>query len=183
MKTNILPFLISIITLQACAEKPEDAGLCSLNCSNAIVGPIEGSIEIMAQSSGITCAAAAANAPLNDPLTFYFSIVDRFDNDGIERSTPIPNVSVEPIVNGLMSGLAEHNPNVVIDGSTYTPARYKGIITPKDNWCSDTCGVTIMEVFAVCPPPGEVSNVNMKIHSGALFSDDASVAIQTQEVF
>lgn len=179
--TFILPWFL--LVLPSCSQKAENAGLCSLNCSKAIIGPIEGKIELMAQSSGVTCSVDAANTALSDPLTFYFLVSDSFDNDGVERATPLPSVSIEPIVNGLTSGLAAHNPNVEIDGNTYTPAHYKGIITPKENWCSDNCGVAFMEVFAVCPPPGEVSNVNMKLHSGALFSDDATVSIQTQDDF
>ena len=173
--------LILGVLIAACSEKPEDPGLCKLNCGSAIIGPIESQIELMAQSAGVTCAAGAAGQSLTDPFTFYYRVTETFDNDGTEKILPKPSVSVEPIVNGLMSELAIHNPNVTIDGNVFTPARYKGIITPSSNWCSDACGVVTMEVFAVCPPAGETSNVNMQIHSGALFSDSASVTVQTQD--
>ena len=171
-----------LIFVSSCSEEPEDPGLCSLNCSKAIIGPVEANIDIMAQSAGVTCAAAAANTSLTDPLTFYFRVADVFENDGGERILPIPNVSIEPVVNGIMSELPEHNPNVVIEGNTFTPARYKGIITPQSNWCSDACGVATMEVFAVCPPPGETTTVSVQLHSGSLFSEPATVTIQTQDV-
>ncbi|SME93289.1 hypothetical protein [Pseudobacteriovorax antillogorgiicola] len=181
MRTGLSWLFASAILLYSCSEEPEDPGLCNLNCSSAIIGPIEGSIEIMAQSSGVTCAAGAQLTALNDPLTFYFRMIETFDNDGTDKILPKPSVSIEPIVNGLMSEEAIHNPNVVIDGDTFTPARYKGIITPSSNWCTDACGVATIEVFPLCPPAGETSTVNVQIHSGALFSEPASVTIQTQD--
>ena len=97
------------------------------------------------------------------------------------KIVPVPTVSMEPVISGIMSDNPEHNPNVVIENGVFTPARYKGIVTPQENWCSDACGVVTMEVFADCPEVGETTEVKAQVHTGALFSDEATVQVTTQE--
>lgn len=172
--------ILSLI-LTTCSEKPSDAGLCSLSCGSAVIGAVDANLELMGQATGVTCDASQAGLPLSNPLTFYFRVSETINVNGVESILPKPTVSIEPIVNGSMSGEVADNPNVTIDGTVYTPARYKGIITPKENWCSDACGVVTMEVVAVCPPAGEASEVNVQVHSGASFSETAAVTIQTQD--
>jgi len=168
----------------SCAYEPEDPGLCKLNCSKAIIGvndrPMK--IELKTATQGITCNAERAGQSLNDPLLAHFLIYESF-NDGVENGgkRPVPNLSIEPIVNGLRSELPEHNPNVVIEGNNFIPARYKGIVTPKSNWCSDSCGIVTLEVFARCPPTGFSSDVGIQIHTGALYSDEAIFGVNTQD--
>lgn len=169
------------LLLTACSGQVSDPGLCSLDCSKALIGPIEADIVPLSTSSGITCSAAAAGTVASDPLIFYFSVSETSQFGSVEKIIPNPNVSLEPIVNGLTSNEAIHNPNVTIDNGIYTPARYKGIITPKADWCTDACGVATFEVFAVCPPAGETTQLDVQVHTGANFSDKISVTLQTQD--
>lgn len=168
-KTRLL--LSLSLVLGGCAFKPEDAGLCKLNCSNAIISGNDAQMTFVPKSvpSSITCAAASAGQVISDPIFAQFLIAEAFDNGtDTPGQRPVPSISVEPIVNGLRSDLPQDNPNVEADGSA---ARYRGIITPKNNWCSDTCGVVTLEVAAVCPPAGSQSDVTIQFHSGALYSD------------
>lgn len=169
--------------LSSCSAESEDPGLCNISCSGSIIGPVEAEIELMGQSSGVTCQASEAGTALSSPLTFFFRVVEKVDFEGVEQLLPKPSVSIDPIVNGLMSSEAIHNPNVVLDqaSNAYSPARYQGIITPQSNWCSDSCGVVTMEVYPICPPAGETSTVDVQIHTGSLFSESASVVVQTQD--
>lgn len=180
--TIALAFVLN--ACEATSTIPADAGLCSLNCSEAIIGPVEGVILAQNEGASITCSAPAANEPLSDPFTYYWVLSDQVPdpaNPEVTRTAPIPTVSIEPVISGSMSELEQHNPNVVIDGTTFTPARYKGIITPKTNWCSDACGVITIEVFPVCPPQGQATEVVAQVHSGALFSEAISAEITTEE--
>ena len=174
-----------LLSCDATSTIPADAGLCSLNCGDAIIGPVEAQIKIMNGESGaINCSAAAANTPLSDPFTYYWLLSEELpgrDDPQASRTAPIPSVSVEPVISGAMSELPAHNPNVEIDGTTFTPARYKGIITPKSNWCSDACGVITIEVFSVCPPQGEENTVTAQVHTGALFSDTVTTSVSTED--
>ncbi len=169
-----------------CAYKPEDAGLCKLNCSSAIIGGNDSpmAIELKTGVSDLSCslAAGARGEVYPDPLLAQFNAVEKFD-DGTDGGgkRPVPFLSFEPIVNGSRSELPVHNPNVTITDNVFTPARYKGIATLKSNWCTDTCGVGTLEVFAVCPPPGKSSQIGMQIHSGALYSEIAVFNISTPD--
>lgn len=175
--------LALITVLASCSYKPEDPGLCKLNCTNAIItgNDTPMTFTLKSQVNNITCASGAAGNALSDPFVVQFLVAETFD-DGTPTGgrRPVPNISVEPIVNGLRSDLPEHNPNVEINGTVFTPARYKGIITPKDNWCTDTCGVVTMEVVAKCPPASTTSDVGIQMHSGALYSDLAIFSVDTQ---
>jgi len=165
-----------------CSYKPEDPGLCKLNCSSAIIGSndVPLSLTLKSSTNAVTCSANAAGQVINDPFFAQFLVAEAFDVGGdVPGQRPVPFISVEPIVNGLRSDLPEHNPNVEINGDIFTPARYKGIITPKDNWCSDTCGVITVEVAAVCPPAGASSDISIQMHSGALYSDIATFTTTT----
>jgi hypothetical protein len=176
-------WLLSLINLGAgCSYKPEDPGLCKLNCSSAVIGSNDSPLSLTLQSAtnSVTCGPSAAGQVISDPFFAQFLVAEAFDS-GTEKTgqRPVPFISVEPIVNGLRSDLPEHNPNVEINGNIFTPARYKGIITPKDNWCSDTCGVVTIEVAAVCPPAGSTSEISIQMHSGALYSDVATFSATT----
>jgi hypothetical protein len=164
-----------------CGHKPDDPGLCPLNCSKALIGPIEGQIEVVHATQDLICPAASALAPVTDPLMFQFRISESFATDFGDKQVPLPSVSVEPIVNGLRSDQPEHNPNVEINGDVFTPARYKGVVTPSENWCSDACGIVSMEIVPLCPPVGESSGLTIQVHSGALYSDPYEVTISTAE--
>jgi hypothetical protein len=175
--------LVTLINLGAgCAYKPEDPGLCKLNCSSAVIGSndLPLSMSLQSATNNVTCSAASAGQVISDPFFAQFLVSEAFDA-GVDQpgKRPVPFISVEPIVNGLRSDLPEHNPNVEINGNIFTPARYKGIITPKDNWCSDTCGVVTIEVAAVCPPPGSTSEISIQMHTGALYSDVATFTTTT----
>jgi hypothetical protein len=50
------------VLLGTCAEEPEDAGNCSLSCSNAIIGSNDPQMKIkaMTEPGNISCASAEA---------------------------------------------------------------------------------------------------------------------------
>lgn len=171
-------FILIIFSLTACSQEPEDPGLCSLSCSGAIIGPVQGVIETQPSIDAVTCGAGAAGQII-DPILFNFVISETGVTDAGEQKIPLQSVSIEPLVNGPTSPLPEHNVNVIIDGTTFTPIRYKGIATPSSDWCSDSCGVVSMEVGSVCPDPGVSTDLSVGIHSGALFSEPAVVTITT----
>ncbi len=174
--------LVAIISA-SCQYEPEQPGLCKLSCSKAAITGNDAAIQIQRKSSdlALTCSAAAEGQDIEEPFVAQFLIGEVFTGvtDDTEEIRPIPSVSFEPIVNGLRSDDPTRSPNTTIVNNQITPARYKGIVTPKDNWCTDTCGVATIEVFARCPPTGATSELTVQIHSGANFSDDENTATFT----
>lgn len=172
--------LVSLIYV-SCSQEPSNPGLCALSCQGSIIGPNEARIEPVFQPEAIFCTPSLAEQPMPEPLLVQFSVTD-VANDPIrggERIIPLPSVSFEPLVNGARSPLQEHNPNVEINNGVFTPVRYKGILTPISNWCTDTCGIAAVEVVPVCPAVGQSSSIAIGIHSGAAFSEVVSVSIET----
>ena len=171
---------LSLLLITACSQEPDDPGLCSLSCNKAIIGPTQGVIETKPSIDEVVCGPAAAGQVI-DPMQFNFVITESVQTDAGDQLVPLQSVSIEPIVTGPVSSLPEHNVNVQIDGDTFTPIRYKGIATPSSNWCTDTCGVSTLEVASVCPAPGVSTTLSVGIHSGSLFSEPATVTISTEE--
>ncbi len=182
-------YLYASTLLTTCAYQPEDAGLCRLSCSKAVIGSNDLSMAIKLQSSSstIVCPVAKANAD-STPVVAQFLVAEQFYSDSgktkVEQTRPVPNISFEPIVNGPRSTSAR---NVINAGANpdvpgeYDNVRYIGIPTPRDNWCSDSCGIATIEVTPLCPPAGQTSQVSIQVHSGALYSDTVTFDIKTEE--
>ncbi len=177
--------LIGLMAAQ-CSYESAEPGLCKLNCSKSIITGSDSVFAIKKKSldQTVTCAADAAGQDLAEPFVAQFVIGEAFP--GLPKGTetpqefrPVPYISFEPIVNGLRSEDPARSPNVTQVGNVFTPARYKGIVTPKDNWCTDTCGVATVEVFGRCPGQGAESAVTIQIHSGSLYNDQENTAIFT----
>lgn len=168
----------------ACSVKPDDPGLCKLNCAKAVIAgnDIGMKIEFTTTPVAVSCPAAAGGQPLTDAFFVQFLVSEEFDNGtDVKGHRPVPNVSIEPITDGSRSDLPAHNPNVAISGTFYNPERYKALITPKDNWCTDSCGVVSLEVFGQCPAPGGNTELGVQIHTGALYSNEMVFPINTLE--
>lgn len=166
----------------ACSQEPTNAGLCALSCDGAIIGPVEAQIETVFSPGAVTCSADLAGQPVPEPVLAQFSFLETVNDDGAGKSNviPLPSVSFEPVISGPRSPLEEHNPNVEINNGVFTPVRYKGIVTPSSNWCTDSCGVAAVEVVPLCPPAGGESTISISIHSGAKFSEPIELSIETQ---
>ena len=169
-----------VLLLNSCSNKSESPGLCSLNCDNAIIAPIEGRLIPLVSSYNYSCGAGQGGQPVSDPVLIkYLAVYQEASGQGQEAAAttndlisasrmPLASLSFEPVIFGQRSSAPEHNPNVEINGDIITPAKYKGVLTPRDNWCTDTCGVASVEVVPLCPPAGESSELSDSIQSGAL---------------
>ena len=177
-----------------CSVSPEETpGLCSLSCGSAKIGGSDPTMKIVANSpvtQSFTCNAGSANQPIN-PTLIYFTVaksIEEVRNDGaadnpVEATTynqPVPFVSIEPVVNGLLSDEDSDNPNAPRVDGVRRPIRYQGVATPASDWCSDSCGVVGVEVAFRCPGVGETQVNTVQVHSGALFSEPVSITVQTQ---
>lgn len=182
-----LTLLFIGLLVSHCSYEPAEPGLCKLNCKKASITGSDSVFRIVKKSldQNVTCGPESAGQDLSEPFVAQFVVGESFQGnatgggEAAEELRPVPFASFEPIVNGLRSEDPARSPNVTQVGDTFTPARYKGIVTPKDNWCSDTCGVATVEVYGRCPAQGAESAVTVQIHSGALYSDDENTAVFT----
>lgn len=166
------------LLLSVCSASPDaDApGNCKLSCDGAKIAGNNVRIRILSSSenaiaSGCHGLTGGADYPTAIPVHFVVEQTNPSLPAGQNppaggETTPTPlvtnvgvpvsGVSFEPtIAGGLMS-------------STQTPdapAKHMGIITSQDEWCTDSCGVGLVEVIPKCF--GDNPNVvTLQIHSG-----------------
>ncbi len=173
----------TLLALTSCSYQPEDAGLCKLNCSKAIIGSNDPgmSIKLQSSTSNIICSAANANKD-SVPIVAQFLVSEKVATNSGDGQRPVPNLSFDPIVNGARSTSERNVINAgKIEGTdVYENIRYIGIPTPSSNWCSDSCGVATIEVTPLCPPSGKDSEVSIQLHTGPLYSDPVTFKISTE---
>jgi hypothetical protein len=173
--SNSILLLAAAFSLVSCSYQPEQAGLCKLVCGGSIIGANDSvvSMELMTPVVSTVCGVSAAGSASGPYRTAFLIGEAVLDQNGESTSTrPMPNISIEPLIIGNRANANNEND---------ADSRYQGIVTAKDNWCSDSCGVAILDTMSLCPPPGGSSELSVQIHSGAKFSDPAKFPISTKE--
>jgi len=167
--------LIVLGTLSACSVTPEDPGQCALVCGNSIItgNDVPFHIDLKTPIVDTECPVGGAGAPVGPLRTAFLIGEDILDQAGESAGVrPVPNISIEPLIIGTRPKVNNEN-----DADT----RYQGLLTLKENWCSDACGVVLLDTVASCPGPGGDSSLTVQIHSGALFSAPAIFPISTKD--
>ncbi|RYZ65516.1 MAG: hypothetical protein EOP09_14130 [Proteobacteria bacterium] len=163
--------------MTACSYTPEDPGQCKLQCSKAIIVGNEPVVTMKLKSAvpATMCgpknleSEEARRVPLRADFLVGESILDQAGEEISVR--PIPNISVEPVIIGATA------PGI----NSETSPNYQGIQTPRNNWCSDACGVVSISVVGRCPEIDNASDVTVQLHSGAVYSDPATFSIETKD--
>jgi hypothetical protein len=126
-------------------------------------------------------APAAEPAGLNGP---EFGIA----NTSLQETyLPVNNVSVQPIVLGPVYGYGTNDENATVErdeaskqATKVTPYKFAGVVTPKSQWCSDSCGVITMEVHFQCLS-GASADAAVAIQSGSVSSAYQTFAIKHEK--
>jgi len=159
------------LVLVECSTKPATEGQCSLDCSQAIIGSTEFKIKSTGMTPSFKCAAPG---DFGTPVTLQFRVIREIklsESKTAERT--VPYISVAPNVIGVMTNAGVPAENLEADSSGRA---YNGIITPRSQWCSDSCGVITIAVKPVCL--AKVDNpVSVQVQSGGLFSEIAKIDI------
>ncbi len=97
----------------------------------------------------------------------------------------IPNMAIEPIVLGGILSIKETaqefkvtNPDT--NEEEVEPYEYVGVVTPKDQWCSDSCGVIALQIWPKCVG-GITNNIALAVHSGSLYSEVVGLPIEAKK--
>lgn len=167
----LFSFLMSVCSAPRDASAP---GACSLSCGNAKIGSNDMRIRFLTAPIEAACLGVTPGDPYPQPIPIHF-IVEKDEptlpsgssttgsnnsttsSDSIATSvSPVSGVSFEPTVVGGLTG--PENPD---DPS----GRYNGIITSQDEWCTDSCGLGLIEVVPLCFTDENL--VTLQVHSGA----------------
>lgn len=148
--------------------------MCALKCGGAIIGPNDPEFAIEPITAGAKLQCKKGSSDDAGTVVVRFRVVEKIDNGEDESKwarRPVPSISIDPLVSGI---LGDHLP----EGSD--EARYKGVTTPIENWCSDSCGVVSLDVVPKCiPDAGAQNKVTVQVSSGALFSEPVEILVET----
>lgn len=174
--------------LVSCAGRPSASmpGLCTLNCKQqAYVSPSDKILPLTKDSQEVDIACdgkfdAQGMLSMAGPITVQFKIVSPAESSSENehpRSWEMPRAGAtfEPSVSGSVDSEKTDVENVTESSDengnvTRTPYRYFGIVTPKSQWCTDTCGVGTVEVWPMCIK-GKENAILVNVHSGVLSMD------------
>ena len=93
---------------------------------------------------------------------------DNKNGSGLIERIPRGGIGFEPVLFGAM---ATENTNPEIFDSknnTVSSGKFDGVVTPRSEWCSDTCGVMTYEFWPVCIEGAE-NGVIASLAAGAAF--------------
>ena len=188
----LLEITLAFTVFQSClAGKPATPGLCSVSCKDAVFASPYAKIEPLDKEMSdieVQCSADFGNESSMDmdrAVTIRFKVYEPAPNTNSPDTTnsprskhqnfdePRPGITFEPeILSGILSPTRSSTENVseVTDEETnkteYFPSRYIGIVTPKSQWCTDSCGTASIEIWPVCVK-GSENQVIFSAHSGA----------------
>lgn len=186
----ILPFLMGLVSACAADTEADAPGSCSLSCSQPKVGASNYKIELNGITvSQIFCNADFATAgrdilPANGPIAVRFQIYEVVTNNlpgsgatpaasssgeasgsagggPILDKVPKGGIGFEPILYGGLA-VEQTNPEHKVNDTTASPFKFAGVVTPKSEWCSDTCGNISYEFWPYCQKES-VNNVSASV--------------------
>ncbi len=173
--------LLVVLASVACSGQPEsEDNLCTLDCSNASFGAPEFVIEPILKPSDTECPKVGSGGVqytngMYDPgvaVTVRFRVYKKETGlDGKEKLSAKGNISLNPVISGYFSAKYPDDSE---------EARYKGLATPKSDWCTDRCGVATFEVYPVCIADAD-NNATMAVSSAFSVSEAVSFAYKKPE--
>ncbi len=195
MKLGKKCLILLVLSLSACAVQPDagSEGKCNLDCSSTAIGSASGiGIKTITTDYTLNCGAVTTPYSLGRPVTVKFKIYneqggDVFDpgaDDGqFNVEIPITNISVTPEILGVRDACATSTDVATVSGSagncTVDPYEYHGIVTPRAEWCSDSCGVAVVEYVPVCLTQSH--EISTTLMSGSATAVDAGTHTVTME--
>lgn len=175
----------------ACGMVEDDdiTGRCSLSCGNAkILPPGEFTVENHHKDEvgAITCAPGGGNLVIPDPYVFDFRVTQKStlpggkeEDDGGEGSS-----------SSTVVGITGAKFNIMAQGQLFAKEKDQnkfpitspstGILTPSNQWCTDSCGILSVAVYLKCPPEGASATGRLQLSSG-LHSISVSLQGKTEK--
>ncbi len=155
---KIILLILLWFNLITCSGKPSGGpGLCALSCDSASLASTDSNLRILDESDNptmtVSCTGISPGEPYSGkiPLRFMFTrkapIVITPGVPGDDPKTmppqeviiPMPNISFNPLI--LAGSLPTSD-----GGDTL----YRGILTPQEEWCTDSCGVGALDIQPTC---------------------------------
>lgn len=166
---------LSGVVLGVCSAIPDASspGNCKLQCSGAKIPANNARIRFFNSAVTVACHNSAASAPVAYPVSIPIQFIVEKENPPTLPSTAITGDGTAPTplvtdVGQPLVGVA-FEPTILSgfmgpDNPDDTSTKYKGILTPQDEWCTDSCGIGYLEVVPLCYSDG--NTITLGVHSG-----------------
>ena len=155
-----LTFLLA--TVSTCAGQVDGPADCPVDCSNAINANIDTTIEPVVGSVTINCHGSVV--PKVVELLFIVKAKNLSEGGGGGGEVVRQSISYRPVFNG------SYDPT----RNDHEEAEYKGITTPKDKWCSSTCGIAKVNLWPQCEEGTSLTH-SLYVISGPVASSEVSI--------
>ena len=178
--------LVLTVFLSSCGNGGDGDGQCVLNCSNAVMNTDVEISTLQRSNDVITCEPSTSSRLFRQYAAFKVTKKNdlRKDEDGFHMPEIIeaPYIKVTPALYSLESDYALESLRqggdgvwisatsdpLILDDSQYY---LRGIITPQQNFCTNSCGVFEVEYTVRCPPSSTedlTSDVIIEVRSGSV---------------
>lgn len=137
--------------LNTCAGEPEKYGRCKLSCDSGVVATEETVIQPLSDNIEINCNGSTT------PSVVEANFLVSAPSGGSDKFYARSNILVKPF---LASGTFDPKKNF------HAEPEFKGIATPKEEWCSDKCGVVRIALWVECKYGFELEH-SLSLVSGA----------------
>ena len=127
--------VVLLAVVNTCSGKPEKYGRCELSCSQGVVATSETVIQPLADAITVNCNGATT------PSVVEANFLVSAPSGKSDKYYPRSNILVKPL---LVSGTYDPGKNF------HEEPEFKGIATPKSEWCSDKCGVVRIALWVEC---------------------------------
>lgn len=158
------------LALGACAAntEPDSPGSCALSCAQTRAAASEFEVRPLLSAAGedvkfdMACKVATGQnvAEGPGPVRVLFKVYQkkqafagRAGNDdqlAADDEQSKAGIGFEPMLYGGMATDRTHPEHYDAATKTVTPFKFNGIVTPKAEWCSDSCGIISYEFWPVC---------------------------------
>ena len=158
-----LTFLFA--TLHTCAGEVEGPADCPVDCGNAIPAVMGTTIKPLV--GGVTINCHGSVVPKVVELLFLVTAASTAGG-GAHGGGEIArqSISYRPVFNG------SYDPT----RNDHEEAEYKGIDTPKDEWCSSSCGIAKINIWPQCEE-GTTLTHSLYVISGNVASEEISITM------
>ena len=116
----------------------------------------------MVQSLSINCHGSTV--PKVVELLFKIEAASGTNSKGVQGAIPRPSISFRPVFNGSYD--ASRN--------DHEETEWKGIATPKDEWCSSACGVAKINLWPQCEEGATLTHT-LSVISGPVTSSAITI--------
>ena len=125
---------VFLLAINTCSGDPKKYGRCELDCSSGIVATDSMVIQPLLEEVAINCDGSTNRTVVE--ANFLVSA----QKDGSKDYGVRSNILVKPLVAG------SYDPSK----DFHEEPEFKGIETPKSEWCSDKCGVVRISLWVEC---------------------------------